>query len=582
MPRRRSSRRRSSDSTLDVDVAVVGSGFGGSVTALRLAEKGYRVAVLESGRRFGPDDYPTTSWDLRRFLWFPRVGLNGIQRMALLRDVLVVSGAGVGGGSLVYANTLYRPLDAFYDDPQWADITDWHDELDPFYDQAERMLGVTEVPFETTADRLLAEVADELGVGASYHPTRVGVVFGEGPGQRVPDPFFGGAGPERSTCQQCGACMTGCRHGAKNSLDRNYLWLAERSGARVFAEHEVTDLDRLDDGRWQLTTRHPGPGGARTTTVVQARDVVLSAGALGTQRLLHRWRDEGRLPELSPTLGGRCRTNSEAIVAAEGPAGADLDLSEGVAITSSIHTDEHTHIEPVRYGKGSNLFGLLTTLMVDGGGRVPRPLRFLGQVLAHPVAFARSLSVRRWSERSVILLVMQSLDTSIRVVRRRGIFGWHLTTRAEDGTPNATWIPAANDAARRVARRIGGEPRGAINEALLDVPTTAHFIGGCVVSETAATGVIDPYHRVHGIPGLHVVDGAAVSANLGVNPSLTITAMAERAMALWPNRGEEDPRPAPGAPYRRVDPVAPRSPAVPAEAPAALRIGVRGERAAAP
>jgi cholesterol oxidase len=479
--------------------------------------------VLEAGKRFTADDFPTTSWDLRRFLWFPRLGMRGIQRITLLRHVLVLSGAGVGGGSLVYANTLYEPHDAFYADPQWAGITDWKTELAPYYGVAKRMLGVVTNPGDTPADEVMRVVARHFGAEDTFTPTPVGVFFGE-PGVEVPDPYFGGAGPARSGCISCGACMVGCRHGAKNSLDRNYLYLAERNGAAVHPEHEVTDLEALPGGGYRVTTQRPGAWLRKRQRTFTAEQVVFSAGALGTLRLLARLRDEGRLPTVSDRLGHHVRTNSEAILGAT-TGDTSVDYSRGVAITSSIHPEPHTHIEPVRYGKGSNSMGMLATVLVDGGGRVPRWVRFLATVVRHPVLFARSLSLRRWSERSVILLVMQSLDNSLRVFRKKGLFGERLSSRQEEGKPNPTYIPIANEAARVAADAMGGFPGSAVNEVLLDVPTTAHIIGGACIGNSPATGVIDPYHRLHGFPGLHVADGSAVSANLGVNPSLTITAV---------------------------------------------------------
>jgi cholesterol oxidase len=539
------------------DVVVVGSGFGGSVTALRLAEKGYRVGVLEAGRRFTPQTLPKTSWDLRNFLWAPRLGLRGIQRITLLKDVVVLSAAGVGGGSLVYANTLYRPPRTFFDDPRWSAITDWAAELEPHYAQASRMLGVTVQPTMTPSDVVIKQVADDLGVGATFHRTPVGVFFGT-PGKTVPDPYFGGAGPERTGCIECGDCMIGCRFGAKNRLDLNYLHLAERAGATIHPDTTVTAVRRLDDG-WRVESR------GRTFTADQ---VVLAAGALGTQRLLHAMKDTGVLPGLSPRLGALTRTNSEALLGAEAPAVPEKPFSQGVAITSSFHPDADTHIEPVRYGPGSNAMGLLSTLLVDGDGRVPRPIRFLGQALRHPGLLLRSLSKRRWSERTIIALVMQSLDNSLTVRRTRS---GRLTTGPGHGPANPRWIPAGHDAVRRIASKIGGFPGGTVGD-VFDIPMTAHILGGATIGESANTGVIDAYHRVFGYPGLHVVDGSAVPANLGVNPSLTITALAERAMSLWPNAGESDLRPPPGTAYRRLNPIAPRSPAVPIHAPAALRI----------
>ena len=560
------------------DVLVVGSGFGGSVTALRLAEKGYRVGVLEAGRRFTPETLPRTSWDIRNFLWAPRLGCYGIQRIHVLRDVLVLAGAGVGGGSLNYANTLYRPKnDAFYRDPQWASMTDWRDELDAFYDQATRMLGVVTQPSVTPSDEVMRQVAAERGRADTVAPTQVGVYFGEGPGVTSPDPFFGGAGPARTGCLECGECMTGCRHGAKNTLETNYLALAERAGATVHPETTVRTVRPTAEGYAVETRATRGRG--RTT--YRAEHVVFAAGTWGTQTLLHRLRDTGVLPRISRKLGELTRTNSEALVGAMArrapERGGPRDFTRGVAITSSWHPDEDTHIEPCRYGYGSNAMGLLTTLMTDGGGRVPRALRLLGAIVRHPRTFARSLDKRHWSERTVIALVMQSLDNSITVRRRFG----RLVSRQGHGTPNPTWIPAANDTVRRIAEIIDGDPGGTWGEAV-DMPMTAHFIGGCPIGPSPETGVVDGYQRLYGHPGLHVVDGSALSANLGVNPSLTITAQAERAMAFWPNKGERDPRPALGAPYQRVDPVTPQNPVVPPDAPGALRLVPLGTPAVPP
>jgi cholesterol oxidase len=565
--------------TIETDVAIIGSGFGGSVSALRLTEKGYDVTVVEEGQRWTADTLPTTNRDLRKFFWFPRLGMRGAQRMTLLKDVFILSGAAVGGGSVIYANTLYEPLEHYWSDPAWSHITDWRAELAPYYDQAKRMLGVTTVPFDSPADQLLLAIGRRMGVADTFHKTDVGVWFGT-PGQTVDDPYFGGAGPQRTGCIRCGNCMVGCRHGAKNSLDRNYLYLAEAAGARVVAERRVVDLRRARDGRWAMLAERPGSPLWRRPerTVIRADQVVFAAGALGTQKLLHRFAAEGPLEGISPRLGSLTRTNSEAIVAAT--AGTDgVDYSTGIAITASIHVDDHTHIENVRYGKGSDAMRGITAPMVDGGGRLPRPLRFLLMLVTQPRAFLTNLLQTRWPERTVALLVMQSLDNSLQTIRRRTPFGAFLSTRQGHGAPNPTWIPAANEAARIGAEEMGGQPVGSIFEATLNVPTTAHIIGGAPIGLTADSGVIDPYHRLHGHPGLHVCDGSAITANLGVNPSLSITAMTERAMALWPNKGDADPRPPLGAPYRRLDAVPPRHPAVPATAPAALRVGVPGEAA---
>jgi len=561
----------------DYDVIVVGSGFGGSVTALRLTEKGYRVGVIEAGRRYEDADFAKTSWRLRKFLFAPKLGLQGIQRIHFLRDVIVLCGAGVGGGSLVYANTLYVPPKAFFDDKQWAHITDWQSELAPYYDQATRMLGVTDNPTMTPADDAMKDVAIEMGVGDTFRMTPVGVFFGDEAGKTVADPFFGGVGPERTGCIECGECMTGCRHNAKNTLVKNYLALAEGAGAEVLAQTTVKALHKTDDG-WSVDVTKSSAWLAGSGRKLTAKHVVMAAGTYNTQRLLHRMKDTGRLPNLSATLGRLSRTNSESLlgaIAAKTPKGSDQpDFTQGVAITSSFFPQPHTHVEPVRYGKGSNLMGMLQTVMTDEEPGVPRWKTWAHAIAKDPVAAAKMANVRGWSQRAVIALVMQSLDNSVTVSGARGMFGrWKMTSRQGEGAPNPSWIPEANTAVRLLAKRIGGVPGGNLGE-VINAPMTAHFVGGCVIGDSPETGVIDPYHRVYGYDGLHVVDGSAVTANLGVNPSLTITAQAERAMALWPNNGEADLRPEQSQAYQRVDPISPKRPVVPPTAPAALRLPI--------
>ncbi|TWH03929.1 cholesterol oxidase [Nocardioides sp. J9] len=557
------------------DVLVVGSGFGGSVTALRLSEKGYRVGVLEAGRRFRDDELPTTSWKVRDYVFNPAVGCYGLLRMTLLKDVVVLSGAGVGGGSLVYANTLYQPPQAFFEDKHWSGITDWADELAPYYDQARRMLGVAAYPHMSPSDHVMKSVAEKMGVGDTFHPTDVGVLFGDRPGEKVPDPYFGGAGPERTTCTDCGACMTGCRVGAKNTTVKNYLYLAEQAGARVHAMTTVTDVQPRPGSGYTVTTRRTQGKLRRGKQVFTADQVVFSAASLGTQRLLHRLRDGGSLPQISPRLGELTRTNSEAIISVRAR-GNDVDYSQGVAITSSIHVDEHTHVEPVRYGKGSNLLNLMQAILTDKPeGRTPRAAAGLREMWRHRRDLPKLHDPRHWSEESIVLLVMQSLDNSLTTYLKRRPWGKVLTTRQGIGEANPVWIPQAHETARNVGEEMDGIPGGTWAD-LANIPMTGHLVGGCPIGESPDDGVIDPYHRLHGYDGLHVIDGSAVAANLGVNPSLTITAMAERAVSMWPNKGEADPRPALGSRYARIAPVAPKNPAVPDHAPAAYRLPIVG------
>ncbi|ADU00880.1 GMC oxidoreductase [Mycolicibacterium gilvum] len=564
----------------DYDVLIIGSGFGGSVSALRLTEKGYRVGVLEAGRRYADDEFAKTSWNLRKFLWAPQFGMYGIQRIHLLRNVMILAGAGVGGGSLNYANTLYVPPEPFFNDPQWRDITDWRAELMSHYDQAQRMLGVVTNPTFTDADRIMKEVADDMGVGDTFVPTPVGVFFGpdgeKTPGKTVADPYFGGAGPARTGCIECGSCMTGCRYGAKNTLVKNYLGLAEKAGAQVHPLTMVTGFEQRPDGLWEVHTARTGSKVRRRRKTFTAEHVILAAGTYGTQKLLFKMRDRGKLPKLSDKLGVLTRTNSESIVGAGRlTVGDDLNLTHGVAITSSIHPTADTHVEPVRYGKGSNAMGLLQTLMTDGTGPegtdVPRWRQLLDTARNDRKGTLRLLNPRRWSERTMIALVMQHLDNSITTYTRKTKFGFRmLDSKQGHGEPNPSWIPAGNEVTRRIAEKIDGVAGGTWGE-LFNIPLTAHFLGGAAIADSPERGVIDPYQRVWNYPTLSVMDGAAVSANLGVNPSLSITAQAERAAALWPNKGEEDLRPEQGQPYRRLSPIEPKHPVVPADAPAALR-----------
>ncbi|MEV6562138.1 GMC oxidoreductase [Nocardia sp. NPDC051756] len=550
----------------DYDVVVIGSGFGGSVSALRLTEKGYRVGVLEAGRRWNAEDIPRSNWNVRKSIWAPRLGLTGPQRISVLGKCAVFSGAGVGGGSLVYGNTLYEPLPNFYTDKQWAHITDWRSELAPYYDQAQRMLGVAPNPRMTPADEVIREIADDLGVADTFHPTNVGVFFNESdPGTEVDDPYFGGVGPRRRGCVHCAQCFTGCPNNAKNTTTTNYLYLAEQAGAEVHPLTTATSVRPLPDGGYRVETERSDRWIRKQRKTFTAEQVVFAGAALGTQKLLHKMRDDAVLPNLSPRLGELTRSNSEAILNVVSR--ARRDFAEGIAITSSIHPAADTHIEVCHYGKGQNALFPMSVPIVDGGAF--RFLRFLLAMVVHPLVFLRSLNARHASEKSVILLVMQSLDNSLTSFRRRGL----LKTKQGTGEPNPTWIPMAHDIGRRFGEKVQGDTHGLVMD-VFNIPATAHYIGGCVIGDSPETGVVDPYQRVFGHPGLHVADGSAVTANLGVNPSLTITAQAERAMAFWPNKNEADPRPELGTAYQRIAPVAPNQPTVPAAAPGALRLPI--------
>ena len=539
------------DFDFDFDWLIVGSGFGGSVSALRLSEKGYSVGVLECGRRFADSELPSSTADLKRYLWNPKLGMKGIFRMTIFKDVSVVSGCGVGGGSLGYANTLYVPPKAFFEDRQWAGMEDWESALAPHYAEAQRMLGVVQNPHDDPADQLLRELGEELGVGDTYKKTPVGVFFGE-PGETVPDPFFGGEGPERTGCRQCGRCMVGCPHGSKNTLVKNYLYLAERRGARVLPERTVLDIRPLGsaDGSegYEIESVRSGAWLRKDRRIHRARGVVVSAGSLGTNRLLQRCRLSGSLPGVSARLGELVRTNSESILAVTVPEDYPDDLIKRVAITSSIYPDPHTHIETVTYGDSGNSMHRLYTLLVGDGTRVTRPLKLLGQTLLHPRRVAQVMFPKHWSRRTITILVMQTLDNAIALRPRKGPFGsFWLQTEQDPERPIPTFIPIADQAARWFAERTGGIAQSSLTEALFNIPTTAHILGGAVIAPGPDRGVVDARQRVFGYENLLVCDGSAIPANVGVNPSLTITALAEHAMSHVPPADGGDAEPAPAA-----------------------------------
>jgi len=523
----------------DYDWVVIGSGFGGSVSALRLAEKGYKVAVLEAGRRFRDEDFAQSTWDVRRFLWAPAFGMKGILRLTPFKDIFIASGAAVGGGSIVYANTLYRAKPAFFSNPQWQGLEDWSQVLGSHYDTAERMLGVNVVPRESDGQRLLARMGEAFGVAESFRRTPVGVYFGK-PGSPTPDPYFGGEGPERRGCTFCGACMVGCREGAKNTLLKNYLWFAERRGAEVVEQSTVVDIRPLGRGDgsegYAITTERSGAWLGRHRRTILARGVVVSAGALGTNRLLAQCKLNGSLGRLSDRLGKLVRTNSESLLAVTMPKGHSRPWND-VAIGASIHPSPDTHIEFVTYGRHADSMALFSTLLTGKGSRLTRPLRWLGNVLRHPVTFLRSLWPFGWSKRSLLLLVMQSLDNAMSFEARRGLFGRvSLSTRQDPDKPNPTFIEEGNKAAAWAAEHTGGYAQSVLLEALGNVPSTAHILGGAVIGADAQTGVVDCQGRAFGYENLLVCDGSIMPANPGVNPSLTITALAEHVMSHVPAR----------------------------------------------
>jgi cholesterol oxidase len=519
------------------DFIVIGSGFGGSVSALRLVEKGYRVLLLEKGRRFGLDDFPKTNWDLRRWMWRPALGLHGLFQMAFFPHVTALSGVGVGGGSLVYANTLPIPKDDFFTAASWSHLASWKDELRQHYQTVRRMLGATANPIRTTPDDVLAELGREMG--KPHQPTTVAVFFGA-PNVTVPDPYFGGAGPARTGCNSCGGCMLGCRFGAKNTLDRNYLYLAEKRGLVIQPETEATWVRPLAGGGYEVDALQGLLPRRREGLRFTAGSVVFAGGVLGTVPLLLELKQSPHgLPALSGQLGRFVRTNSEALIGVT-TRRRDLDLSKGIAIGSILETDAHSHLEPVRYPAGSGFFRLLGAPAVTGASFLVRLWRLLVELVLHPLQALRAYCVADWAKSTMILLYMRTLEGHLTLRRGRGpstFFRKGVLSTLESGPAPTANLPEANALARRVAEVIDGKPMTLLTEALGGIPTTAHILGGACMGDSPETGVIDHRHRVFGYEGLYVIDGSAVSANPGVNPSLTIAALAERAMGFVPEKG---------------------------------------------
>lgn len=535
-----------------LDYVVIGSGFGGSVSAMRLAEKGYSVLVLERGKRFRDDDFPRTNWNVFRYLWFPVARCFGIQEISFMNDIMVLHGSGVGGGSLVYANVLMEPSDALFEAPGWRDLADWKALLRPHYETAKRMLGVAPNPFFTPADRVLKEIAAEKGREHTYRQANVGIFFGT-PDQTVADPYFGGEGPERTGCNGCGGCMVGCRVGAKNTLVKNYLYFAEKWGAEIRAESEVVDIRPLPEGQadgaryeviYRCSTAWPFD---RRRYSVRARNVVVSAHAMGTMRLLFRCRDvNGSLPKLSQTLGTKVRTNSEALVGSTSW-DTSVDYSTGPAITSIFALDDVTQVEPVRYPRGSSFMRLLAIPMIEGADTAfKRIVKTIWHGVTHPLEFFYAKFFSRWAERSTILLIMQTEESTMRVRLGRNLFTAFRRGMVSELPKGVSLSPdekLSHGLTHAFAKRTKGIPQDTIPEAMLGIPATAHLIGGCPIGRSDADGVVNTRCEVFNYPGLYVIDGSIIPANPGVNPSLTITALAEYAMSYIPEKarvGEEE------------------------------------------
>ena len=539
----------------DFDFIVIGSGFGGSVCAHRLTEKGYKVAVFEMGRRWSSTNLPRTSWAIHRWWWRPQLGLRGFFNMRLFRHVTIFHGCAVGGGSITYAATLLQPPEKVWDSGSWESTANWRAEMPKHYQSAAGMLGITENKIFGPADRMLRRAAEASGCGHTFYHTQVGIFQapdGEAGGHTVPDPFLHGEGRDRTTCVACGGCIMGCRYGAKNTLDLNYLFLAEKHGAQVFPETKVVDvkpLGHLCDGHagYEVHTIKSTAWLRHHPQRFTSRAVVFAASSLGTMELLFRLRETGSLPGISGQLGHHVRTNSESIIGARMP-GGDEDFSQGIAIGSGVYIDEHTHIEAVRYPRGSDTMSLLTTILTDGqpgSARIWLWLRnVVGSILRHPIRSWRVARPRRWAQEAVILLCMQAIEGEIEMCWRRPWFWPFRKFLVSRGKRVPTYIPQANRFAKKFAEVAGGTAMSTLPEILFDVPGTAHCIGGCVIADSPRHGVVDAQHRVFGYQNMYICDGSVVAANLGVNPSLTITALAERAMSFIPRKTAQFRNPA--------------------------------------
>lgn len=531
-----------------VDFAVIGSGFGGSVSAMRLAEKGYQVVVLERGKRYNAEDFPRTNWNIFKYLWLPAARCFGFMGINFFDDILILNGSGVGGGSLVYACTHIKPGKAFFEAEEWRELADWEEELAPHFETANRMLGVTPNPKLWPADQVLCDISTDLGQEDTFEPTPVAIYFGQ-PGESVPDPFFGGEGPDRTGCIHCGGCMVGCRHNAKNTLDKNYLYLAEKYGVDVRAEANVVNIKPLrgrqpDNARYEIVYEKTTNWLFKPKTTVRARNVVMAAGVLGTVDLLLHCRDKTKtLPKLSPHLGRMVRSNSEALIGSTARRGR-VDYSQGIAITSHFWIDDVTSVEPVRYPRGSSFIrSIALPLMKFEGALWRRGIVIMREFIRRPYDFLKIRFIPDWARDTTILLVMQTVENRMRLKRGRSLytlFRKGLVSERDKNLPIPNVIEAGRHVLERFAQVTNGITAASINDVVLETPTTAHILGGCGIGNDVNTGVIDTAHRVFNYPGMYVVDASVIPANLGVNPSLTITAMAERAMSQIPEARESE------------------------------------------
>jgi cholesterol oxidase len=516
------------------DYIVIGSGFGGSVSAMRLSQKGYSVAILEMGKRYRTGDFGKTNWNIKKFIWFPQLLLHGIQKITVLKDVMILGGVGVGGGSLVYANTLLEPHDNYYNDPAVKQISnDWKSIMSNHYQTAKKMLGVTKNIYFSEPDNLLKEIAKNMGRENTWHSVNVGVYFGQA-GVKHKDPYFNGEGPERTGCIMCGGCMIGCNHGAKNTLDKNYLFFAEKYGTEIIPERKVESI-KYDNGIYEVSTLLSTTMPMQKSETYYSKGVIVSAGVLGTLKLLLKCKKKGFLPNLSNRLGESVRTNSESLT---GTVTLDKsrDWSKGIAITSGFYPSDDTHIEVVRYPEKSDFMVTLTSPMVDEGTKLTRPLKLLSTIIKNPINFIKTRIPFGWAKHSIIFLVMQTIDNKIKI--KLGKFG-QLTTDVGDKKP-PSYISHANNIASEFSKRTNGLPQSSLFESVLDMPTTAHILGGCSIANNEKEGVVDIKCEAFNYPNLHIIDGSIIPANLGVNPSLTITAMAEQAMSHIPEKSERE------------------------------------------